>query len=1607
MDTLPINEEVEKKQLKQKIYETLKNKLLDTSLRNVLLNYKKTKSSSITIINEDIEVILNKIEDINDFKFIEVMDQNQDDEDTELEKSTFEENVSNIEIGAHEFLPSVSKKELTVILKKMYSKQKTLLEEQGINILFLAFGLLVWKDIATETQIKSPLLFIPVLIDQKSKKITIQNKEFLLNNSLIKKIKDDFNLNIKLELSNNFNPNNDSSLSLYELYKKYINHINHEIGLLKESKTEGWKILDDVSMSLFKFSSMDIYLDFEKNKDKIINSDLMSAIVGDNSFNSDRIFNEEEIDKTIKPENFLHCLMANSSQETAIQSAIQGSNFIIQGPPGTGKSQTITNIISELIARNKKVLFVAEKKAALDVVFKSMRSLGFADFLLFLHSNVSSKKEFITNIYTTLENWQQYQKTDEDFVLNNNLVYNYSLKNMADFIEKILSKRLPFGDSLYSLIGYYQKLANIASYIVFDINNIETINKTTLWEIQNLLSRLNLDYQAINFNIKDNLWYGLSHLNVQLQDIESIKKVASELKFALENIISFLNNKIPQNFRLLKENFNYSLFDSLWQIFNSVDGIKIDERILNIFSYKENNFAKYLNEIVCAKEETHEEFDWIIKRYNQSVFDSNIHQQLDFVLHKKKFLSRLFSRKYRNLKKSLKNHSIGAKLNYKNIVKDLKALKKLSIANNKIDDIVDRIPSVFQKEYKKIDYDTVKKYYNTFKKYEIINNELSKFSLNSEEKKEFFTFLITQDTIKESYQNAYNNLKQISTKYCYFFNNKYVDYSLSDQNIFDLTSKLNLLIQTETHPDLYTSYIEIREKVKNNQFTNNFLQVLESQSVEFLKNNDFSNLFTRRFYQLLVDYYIKRDLSNWNETEFKNNIHLFSESCMRLNQIANIKIAENVAKKIPYLNSIINNADLNLLKKEHSKSRNHISIREIFIRMPNLIQNLKPCFMMSPSSLSKHLSDSHITFDTVIFDEASQLTLENTFIAMIKAKQVIIAGDTNQLPPTNFFKTIADEQSNDEEDIEENDYDSLLERVQSIYKQITLKWHYRSRFEELILPSNQFIYNNKLITFPTPRKSNTNNSGIMLPFEGVSFIKVNGIYEEQTNEVEANEIVKLIKVLRDYYGTTKTFGIVTFNLKQANKIENKWSQFVYKNPDYMDVEIANKLFIKNIESVQGDERDIIILGITNGPDKNGRFSRNFGAINNAGGKKRLNVAITRAKDATIVISSFSYSDLKVDDLKHDGLLFLKKYLKFAEYGYDPKSDNVLENEDEKFDSEFEIQVYEELTKLGYQVKTQVGCSKFRIDLAILDKKDPTKYILGIECDGATYHSSKSARDRDAIRQSFLEQRGWNIHRIWSLNWFKNKRREIAKIIEKIDSIEKNNNSLDNLNNSNGEHYIKNMPITIFFKNKENLKFENYFSFDFVFQKLLATFPIEPQIDVISKGLLIIEEMFKYGHTFKEKEIYKMIRSIFSYLSWNQRDYSYKSITEKAMNMLKRTGKITTITNPGGEIFWHWKQYPNTFRISKNNESNRSITDICIDEFTNLVVQILTNTDNKILCYDLQTTILGILNCAKTQLNLSKLDAMLYSLINLNVIKQIIINDNSYYVIANDVSNYNL
>ena len=454
-----------------------------------------------------------------------------------------------------------------------------------------------------------------------------------------------------------------------------------------------------------------------------------------------------------------------------------------------------------------------------------------------------------------------------------------------------------------------------------------------------------------------------------------------------------------------------------------------------------------------------------------------------------------------------------------------------------------------------------------------------------------------------------------------------------------------------------------------------------------------------------------------------------------------------------------------LIKRELGKKRRHIPIRQLIRRANNALLSLKPCFMMGPMSVAQYLKPGLFEFDVVIMDEASQIKPEDAIGAVARGKQLIVVGDPKQLPPSRYFDRVLDESDDEDEMSAIEGTESILDAATNLFQSKSLQWHYRSRHESLIAFSNQSFYHGELILFPSPHKMDKEF--------GVKYSRLpSGRFVNRRNKEEAKQIVKAtVNHLQEH--PNESLGIVAMSSEQRSEIEWALEYEMKLNPQFRKAIEANvdqddPIFVKNLENVQGDERDVIYISMTYGPREPGqRVMQRFGPINSDVGWRRLNVLFTRSRKRMHVFSSMSSGDISVSSNSRKGVQALHDFLFYLESGQLPLTGEAVGKPP---DSDFEIAVMKALGEKGYDCDPQVGAAGYFIDLGVKDPGNPGRYLMGIECDGATYHSAKSARDRDRLRQSVLEGLNWKIRRIWSTDWFKNPKAVLVPIIRELDKL---------------------------------------------------------------------------------------------------------------------------------------------------------------------------------------------------------------------------------------------
>jgi len=499
----------------------------------------------------------------------------------------------------------------------------------------------------------------------------------------------------------------------------------------------------------------------------------------------------------------------------------------------------------------------------------------------------------------------------------------------------------------------------------------------------------------------------------------------------------------------------------------------------------------------------------------------------------------------------------------------------------------------------------------------------------------------------------------------------------------------------------------------------------------------------------LID--VRPELNRFSAVEHYDLIQTFRRLDEEMSAMTADYIRAKLSGAIPGRNDLTADQGFGVLSRQLQRTIGHMPVRQLVGEMGQALADLTPCMLMSPLSVAQFLPADTTLFDLVVFDEASQITVPDAIGAIARGRRCIVVGDPRQMPPSRFGERAPG--TDDADSDTEPDLDSILDEALAARVPLhRLTGHYRSRHESLIAFSNHAYYKGELVTFPS---ADTRDTAVVLH-------KVDGIYargKARTNQIEAQAVVNAaIKLLSDPTRNELSLGIVTMNSQQQRLIEDLLDSERRKRPDlerFFNHNAREPVFIKNLETVQGDQRDVIMISIGFGPTEPGAatMSMSFGPLNRKGGERRLNVAITRATSEVMVFTSFDPSMIDLTRTQAEAVRDLKHYLEFAAQGPSALGAAIRSTATNDYDSDFEMSVAEGLRRLGWTIRTQIGVSKFRIDLGVIHPDAPGKFLAGVECDGATYHSSPSARDRDRVRHIILERLGWHLLRIWSTDWF--------------------------------------------------------------------------------------------------------------------------------------------------------------------------------------------------------------------------------------------------------------
>ncbi|MFW9260395.1 DUF4011 domain-containing protein [Nostoc sp. CALU 546] len=1303
--------------LAQKI-EKWKAGLADLGRRNPLIKFRQDSPRILEIITEEPDFLFQNLTEDKKSLYFQILD-------SEHQNITQSRNTKALSAQKNplELITRQRGSEQLKRLNKLRLESRRSFEERGVNSLFLALGTLTWYDKdkdKPEDVLVSPLILVPVELIKEPRrdvyKISLLDEDVVLNPTLTQKLKQTFGIEL---------PEGEAIQTL--TYDEIIAEIEE---LLAEQKT--WEIKENVFLSLFSYAKAAMVRDIIENEALIFAHPILQAISGDlTTYQSNyrEPLPASALDSQVKPERIFQILDADSSQQVVIEAAKSGSSFVVQGPPGTGKSQTIVNIIAELVGNGKSVLLVAEKETALSVVYKRMVECGLAHICLNLHhSGTTDKRELVNNLSKTIEYVRQIYSTENHHAFFEQLISTrHSLKL---YLTSLHAKEQPLDKSPFEIFGeLLKKEREAVPNINVIFSNFKQWNYIRLQQAKDLLTQLAQFLPLFNGD-KTTIWAKSSldsysyemelQITEQIEEFQeailSVKKINQELQGILQvqPLLSLesLDKCYPALLHILKAPLN---LPENW--------VGVDIALAqDVFT----SLKKDVLEIEKNKrlQETQNLLSKLLKLFN--IFRRSKPNSIESLQNK----LRQIDYPARQVFGSLFNPEVSTEAELKEIEQALSWLTGLQ-------------------------------------KYSSFSTDSVQCILNSPSKRRELAELV------KKYESAHHRIRQgLDFLLSHFDESDITDSYLPRNQItfVELERFLNLAQSELPYFQEWLTYKETYQKLEN-LGNNKFLDALRENQI---KPEQWFPVLEKRIYQICLDAILakKPELKNFNPEVHERQIKEFSKLDFKQLDTARERLKQlHVRRWQNWEKTSLALAELPNLKREATKKSRHLPIRKLLSDtqkgIPNLVKALKPCWMMSPLSVSQYINPDVVHFDVLIFDEASQLRTEDVVPSIIRSNQVIVIGDNKQLPPTSFFST-----GDSQEDIGDEDdasYESVLDECSRFMFGRTLKWHYRSQDERLIAFSNHHFYDDNLVTFPNP----VQNSDL-----GVSFRHVpDGVYDRSGRTDNRREAQVVAQLALEHFQRfpEQSLGIIAFSENQADAIRE---QIEILGKDHPNLETfctdnSPQFFLKALENVQGDERDAIILSVGYARDSQGKLYLNFGPLNRQGGERRLNVAVTRAKSKITLVSSIVAGDIDKTRAQSKGVKLLHDYLEYAASGGERLQGNSY-TDTLDFDSPFEEDVYHALVQQGYTIRTQVGCSGYRIDLGVVNSDRPGEFLLGIECDGASYHSSPTARDRDRLRQQVLERLGWKIHRIWSTDWFRNKPVQVRLLIEKIKQLQQIN-----------------------------------------------------------------------------------------------------------------------------------------------------------------------------------------------------------------------------------------
>jgi very-short-patch-repair endonuclease len=1248
---------------------------------------------------------------------------------------------------------ALSEERLFLNLLKIHTEAETYLQEQGVNVLFLALGFLHWYEAdAADKMRKAPLLLVPVELKRggvaDTFRLAYTGDELVQNLSLSARLKTDFGLDLPRYAV-------DADADELPALATFFSAVQEIIG-----KQARWKVArDEIHLGFFSFGKFLMFNDLDPlvwpEGKKPSQHPVLGGLLGEGfAHETATVADGVHLDSVIEPGELRFVRDADSSQTLAILEARAGRNLVIQGPPGTGKSQTITNIIAEFLGNGKTVLFVAEKMAALEVVKRRLDESHLGDAVLELHSHKATKQSVLKELGRTLEQGKP--------LAVDGAVDLVSLRDVRDELNAYSAAvNAPVGVSTVAFItalGHFLRLRREHRDLpVWPFASMATWTQSVQTRLREKVQELARHIQAMGPPTGNPFW-GSRRTSFSPVEQAQVRTVLSEAEVTLQRIFGAAD-KVAAHLRLDRP-VNLMDVDVLCRAAQrAAQAPRLKGLRLSTDDWQSRREA--IRALIDAGQIMSQVRAEHATMLIEQAWDQNL-------LIERQHLASIGNKWWRALSSK-----------YRQSRARLQGLCKANLAKDNAPCLA-LIDGVLEFQRQKPVYD----------QHAMLGETLFGAQWN-QQRSDWEVLRSLSDWVFSLYDDL--GAGTLPAGIVDFLSGHSDASGLGEAivpiraDVADLQQRLQALgRQLEMDADLTSSALpalplrvlqaklqrwllelpRLYELVRFNQLqqelTSAGLGLVVEQATHWQHGPlDLLHAFDIAWYSGLVDqgYATSPSLLRFDAVKQAHLLARFRLLDQSSLGYAQTELARAIWERKPGINQP---GEMAVLRNELNKKRRLMAIRQLIDQAGRAIQQIKPVFMMSPMSIANFLPPGKVEFDVVIFDEASQVKAVDAFGAVLRGRQVIVVGDTRQMPPTDFFGR----------DVEVEDDDNVTSDIESILSMFRargsqeryLSWHYRSRHESLIAVSNAEFYDRQLVIFPS---SGANQLATGLTFRHLP----ETLYDRgrtRTNKGEAKAVAQTVMA----HAANKpgmSLGVVAFSVAQRDLIQVEIELLRRAQPQvnafFSTAHPTEPFFVKNLENVQGDERDVIFISIGYGRNESGRIAREFGPVNRDGGERRLNVLISRAKMAMEVFCNFRSEELVLDDHASRGVRALKHFLRYAE----TRVLDVPPAAGKSEDSSFEMEVRGALQDRGYQIEAQVGTAGYFLDMAVKDPSCPGRYLLAIECDGAGYHSARSARDRDRLRQGVLEGLGWRFHRIWSTEWFRDPVRQLERAVSAIES----------------------------------------------------------------------------------------------------------------------------------------------------------------------------------------------------------------------------------------------